>query len=243
VRPTMRLDENSDVIIPVTTHNDKTYLMAVVALRTCQASTKARIWAFINNSPPSTLRNRLISQCAMLGISTVDWQRPFSLSKIFNKGLDMTNGEYIAYGTSDVIFYPDWFEKIISLWKESPDYFCLVNYSFDDLKMPCTKNHTEEIRKIQNTHNPSSGVTIFKRASGWRWDEKITLWEIDTDLNLFLERNRLKAGYCLNARCDHLINCVKDQIPESWGLSNNPRAYVEKKYGLEKPVNGSMDKT
>lgn len=226
---------DADVIIPVTTHSDLTYLMAVVALRTCQASTTARIHAYINNSPDGTLRNRLINQCAMLGIYTYDWQRPFSLSKIFNHGTDHTKGEYIAYGTSDVIYYPNWLENIIDLWKENPEYYCLVNYSFDDLPRSCSQNHVQPIRQIRDTWNPSSGVTIFKRASGWRWDEHFRLWEIDTDVNWHMERNRLKAGYCLNARCDHLVSCIKDVVPGSTGMETNPTEYVHRKYGMPLP--------
>lgn len=229
----MTLD--ADVILPITTATDQTYLMATVALRTCRASTSARILAFLNNSPPSPLRERIINQCQMLGIGMVFWDKPFSLTKIFNAGTGLTRGEFIAYGTSDVIYFPNWFENIVELWRENPEYFCLVNYSFDDLNMPCVQHSVVNERRIEHTGNPSSGVTIFKRSSNYVWDENFSCWEMDADLFYYLVHHKLKAGYCLDARCDHLINGVKSLVGGNW---ENPKAgeYLRAKWGLLEPA-------
>lgn len=223
---------NADVIIPVTTASEWSYLMAVVALRTCQASTSARIWAYLNNSPASRNRDRLEAQCRMLGITLVDWPHRFSLSKIFNDGLDRTHGEFIAYGTSDVLYFKDWFENIVDLWREFPGYFTLSNWTFDDQNMPCVQHEIVNQRRIIQTGNPSAGVNVFRRDSGWRWDENFELWEIDADLFYHLERNHLKAGICLNARCDHLIEGVRRFVPQGTPASVDASAYLKRKWNL-----------
>src|SRR6185295_4296657 len=226
----MSLD--ADVIIPVTTATEETYHMAVMALRTCQASTTARVWAYINNSPPSVRLDRLRNQCEMLGIGVRMWDGPFSISKIFNDGTRTTTGEFIAHGTSDVIYFPNWLENIVDLWRENPDYFTLCNWIFDALNMPCVQHRIVNERRIIHTGNPSAGVNVFRRRDGWMWDEAFDLWEIDADLFYFLERNHLKAGICLNARCDHLIEAVRKHAPQGPATDFNPTAYLRKKWGL-----------
>jgi len=223
---------DADVIIPVTTATEASYYMSVMALRTCQASTTARVWAYINNSPTGGWRDRLQAQCRLLNINVVVWHGPFSISKIFNHGLDSTTGKHIAYGTSDVIYYQNWLENIVELWDSNPDYFTLSNWSFDDLNMPCVQHSIVNEARIIHTGNPSAGVNVFKRSTGYRWDENFSLWEIDADLFYYIKTNKLKAGICLNSRCDHLINAVRPFVPQGPTPDINPTEYLRKKWKL-----------
>jgi len=223
---------SADVIIPVTTGSETAYMMAVMSLRTCHASTKANIWAYINNSPDDALRARLVNQCHMLGINVVMWPGPFNIAKIFNDGFDRSKGDYIGFGTSDVIYYDHWLENIIELWEENPEYFILSSWSFDDLATPCARNHIVNRREIVHTGNPSAGVLVFKRSSQYRWDENFELWEIDADLFYHIERNKLKAGICLNARCDHFIEGVRRFVPHGPKPEVEPTLYLRKKWNL-----------
>ena len=75
-------------------------------------------------------------------------------------------------------------------------------------------------------------LNVFRRRDGWMWDEAFDLWEIDADLFYHLERNHLKAGVCLNARCDHLIEAVRKHAPQGPETGLNPTAYLRKKWGL-----------
>ena len=224
---------DADIILPITTATEFSYLMAVVALRTCQASTTARIHAYINNSPPSIKRERMETQCRMLGIRVVDWPGRFNIAKIFNHGLDHTSGEYICYATSDVIFFPNWLDNIIELWEENPEYFTLCNWSFDDLNMPCVQHEIVNERRIIHTGNPSAGLNCFRRKDGWRWDENFELWEIDADLFYHLQRNKLKAGVVLSARADHLIEGVRKFVPQGTPAEINPTEYLRRKWSLK----------
>lgn len=234
---------DADVILPVTTASEFNYIMATMAIRTCRASTDARIIVMLNNSEDGSLWNRVVKQCSLLGIECCYVPGPFNIAKIFNNGASLGVGKYIAYGTSDVIYYPGWLENLISLWEKEPDYFALCTYSFDDLNMPCVSHEIVNEPRIVQTHNPSSGVIVIKRESNYVWDEQFPLWEIDADFLYYLEHNKLKAGYCLNARADHLIGCVRNHIDlkKHFGMKNDgdffggPRIRLEKKWGLERP--------
>lgn len=206
----MTLD--ADIILPVTGANPIAYHMATMAIRTCRASTSARLTVLINNTPDGRIRERLMTQCLLLGASHAYLDGPFNIAKAFNLGAQMATGKYIAYATSDVIYYPNWLENIVELWEEQPEWFALCSYSFDDQNMPCSKPNTAPERRIEQTANPSSGVIVLKRGSRYSWDEQFPLWEIDADFLYYLESKALKAGCVLNARCDHLVDGVKAHL-------------------------------
>lgn len=229
---------DADVIIPVCATNHHCHNFAMVAMRTCRASTSARILILGNNTPDPTRREALKKECEYLGMAWHYVEGPFSISKAFNLGTRMTQGKYIAYGTSDVIYFPNWLENIIELWEQNPQYFCLCNYSFDLNNNPCVSRQMFPEKRIINTHNPSSGVMVLKRENGYQWDESFALWEIDTDFQMYIQKNGLKAGYCLNARCDHLVDGVKCNVDyqTNMGLTSDQfygesKAKIKEKWG------------
>jgi len=237
---------NADVILPLCASNEASLYVSLVGLRTCQASTTARILVLCNNTKeePFPWRRRIQENCEALGVRFHYVEGPFNIAKIFNLGTSMTKGDYIAYATADVIYYPNWFENIVDLWQDEPDYWTLSNYSFDTRIMPCVKRHTLPERKIVQTGNPSAGLNVFKRSSKYMWDEQFPLWEIDADLHYHLAHYGLKAGICLNARADHMIQGIRPHIDYAvnFGISDadkefftEPRIKLEKKWGLERP--------
>ena len=229
---------DADIILPVCATNSHCHLLASMAMRTLRASTDARIIVLANNTPDESRRFALERECGLLGLDYLYVGGPFSISKLFNEGAAMGMRKYIAYATSDVIYFPGWLDNIIELWEMSPDYFALCSYSFDINNNPCARQSVEPIKLVQNTHNPSSGVIVLKRESGYKWDETFPLWEIDTDFLYYVEAHNLKCGYCLNARCDHLIDGVKAHIDlaVNFGLTSDQfykdsKAAVRKKSG------------
>lgn len=212
--------------------------MAKIALRTCRASTDAPMIVLANNSPEPRLRDDIFKECHALGIDYCYLDGPFNIAKAFNYGASRTGGKYIAYGTSDVIYYPGWLDNIIKSWEQYPDYFALCNYSFDMAHNPCTRQCVEPLNVIKHTANPSAGIIVLKRSSGYQWDEQFPLWEIDADFLYHLEANNLKAGYCLNARCDHLVDGVKAHLDllENFGQTSDQfyrdsKAKIKAKWG------------
>jgi len=235
---------NADVILPLCACNDASLYVSLVGLRTCQASTAARILVLCNNTPVDPWRNIIEENCRLLGVRFHYVEGTFNIAKIFNLGTRMTTGAHIAYCTADVIYFPNWFENIVELWAEHPEFFTLTNYSFDTREMPCVKHHTRPEREIIHTGNPSAGLNCFKRASGYVWDEQFPLWELDADLFYFLERNKLKAGVCLNSRADHMVQGIRPHIDYNvnFGITDAnsefftlPRRRLEKKWGLGRP--------
>lgn len=231
---------NADVILPLCASNDASLYVSLVGLRTCQASTNARVWVMCNNTTEPWL-TIIRENCEMLGVNFRYVDGPFNIAKVFNLGTRLTYGDYIAFATADVIFFPRWFENIVELWEENPEYWTLTNYSFDTRNMPCVKHDTTPERRIVQTGNPSAGINVFKRSSGYVWDEQFPLWEIDADLHYHLAHYGLKAGVCLNARCDHMIEGIRPHIDynKNFGITDAdkeffraPRKRLEAKWGL-----------
>jgi len=230
---------NADVIIPLCACNHPTLYVSLVAIRTCQASTKARILVMCNNTPPD-YRKIIEENCRLLGVQFHYVNGPFSISKTWNIGTAMTTGEFIAYASADVIYFPNWFENIVDLWREHPEYWLLTNYSFDWRNIGgCCKTNVKEERKIVDIWNPCSGLNVMKRSNGYLWDEQFPLWELDADLLYHLERNKLKAGVCMNARADHMIDGIRNHIDyaKHFGTDTKefftaPRRLLEIKWGL-----------
>lgn len=203
------------IVIPATTPNAAAYAMSATAIRTCRASTDTPMLVLHNTTPEGPWRDRFRKECELLDIQYQYVPGFFSISKCFNLGTQMTTGKYVALGCADVVYYPHWLENIVELWEENPEYFCLCNYTFDsDGGHPCARTSTVPIRAILPSANPSSGVIVMKRENGYVWDEHFALWEMDADLFYYLEANKLKAGVCLNARCDHMICGNRNLISE-----------------------------
>lgn len=226
------------VIIPVTSRNLHAHIMAKVAIRTCRASTDAQIMVLANNTPEASWRDEIRQECILLGVQYRYMEGVFNIAKAFNFGASQTTGAFIAYGTSDVIYYPGWLENILALWKVYPHYFALCNYSFDTKNNPCARQQVEPLAKIQHTANPSAGVIVLRRSNGYQWDDQFPLWEIDADFLYYLEANNLKAGYCLNSRCDHLVDGIKPTLDyeECFGQTGDQfyresKARVKAKWG------------
>lgn len=226
----MSLD--ADVILPLCACNDASLYVSLVGLRTCQASTSARILVMCNNTPVDPWRTIIEDNCRLLGVRFHYVEGPFNIAKIFNLGTRMTTGAYICYATADVIYFANWFENIVELWEEHLEYFTLTNYSFDTREFPCVKHHTTPERKIIHTGNPSAGLNVFKRSSGYVWDENFALWEIDADLHYFLRDHKLKAGVCMNARCDHLVEGVRRFMPHGPAPDVDATKYLRAKWSL-----------
>lgn len=235
---------DSAVILPLCAHEVNSLNMSLTALRTCAASTTAKILVICNNSEGEFLE-AIKSNCDALGAAFHYWEGPFNISKIYNLGTQMTQGKYIAYGSADVVYYPNWLENIIALWERNPKYYCLCGWSFDHRPIPCTQQLVKYQNIIAPTHNPSSGVLVFKRESNFQWDENFMLWEVDCDIYIMLERTGRKAGIAMNARCDHLCGGMRGtpnfDYNKSFGITNaeeqfykDPRRYLEKKWGLAK---------
>lgn len=236
---------NSDVILPLCASNDASLYVSLVGLRTCQASTSARILVLCNNTPEPWL-TVIRENCEMLGVAFRYVDGPFNMAKTFNLGTRLTYGDYISFASADLIYFPNWFENIVDLWQENPQYWTLCNWTLDrDAGHPCARRDVVHERRIVDTGFPSAGQNVLKRSSEYVWDEQFPFWELDADMHYYMQRNNLKAGYCLNARCDHMIQGIRSQIDyrKNFGIENidneffkTPRKLLEKKWGLSAPV-------
>lgn len=219
---------NADVILPVSSSTPMRWTLSMVAMRTLHANTPGvRIIVIDTTREPSDLRVR--NECRALGVEYLEWKQEFSITKIFNMAQEIGDGKYVVFATADTIFYPDWLMNLVKIWDENPQYFCLAPCTFDPRGNPCSMQTVKSQWKIVETAHPSAGVIVFRRDNLFQWDEQFPLWECDSDLTLYMERNGLKAGYCLNSRVDHLIN--------GFDTPHDPlaRRKLEAKWNLPRP--------
>lgn len=213
---------NSDVILPVTVPNAYLWYVAQAAIRTCRASTAARIWVMCNNSPDLNLRAQLEKDCQMLGVNFNYYDVPWNMNRFYNWGMEMVEGDYVAVGQQDLLFYPNWFENIAAAWEKEPDYFLVIPYSMDRTPKAWTRiQENYESLPLRRCHDVTSGVTVFRRKDGYRYDEQFADWEQDADLQYYCQNHGLKCGVCLNARVDHLIQTVRSEIDMSATIGVN----------------------
>jgi glycosyltransferase involved in cell wall biosynthesis len=167
-----------------------------------------------NNTPAENLRDALKSTCELVGATWTYTEGTFSQSKFWNRGADMTKGDYIAYFNSDVIFYQNWFENLVACWESDPQFWTVAPYSLDFRNYPCVSHTPDPVPRIVQTHNPAGGGIVFRRKDNFRWDERFPFWEMDADITYMLDRSegKLKGGVCYASRVDHFCRGCVSQI-------------------------------
>jgi len=206
---------DADIILPVTSANHRTFGYAMATISSCRETTAGRIFVMDNNSHGSRWTESLQYACnEMVDVRYEYFPQKFSTPKFFNIGLDKTNGKYIAYGSSDLIFHPHWLENIIELWEEQHQWFCLAPFQLGSEGMSCGRVTDTLEKRIIQTHNVACGIAVFRRSDGYHWDEQFP-YQCDSDLVYHAEANNLKMGYCCNARVDHLIGRIRGNINQT----------------------------
>jgi glycosyltransferase involved in cell wall biosynthesis len=206
---------DATVILPVTSANEQTFNYALTTIKSCHDTTKGRIFVMDNNSHGSSWTEVLKKECEAMGVRYEYFPQQFSTSKFFNMGLDQTSGKYIAYGSSDLIFHtPSWLENIIELWEEQPEWWCLAPFQLGSEGMSCGRSSATLEKRIVRCHNVACGICVMKRENGYRWDEQFP-FQVDSDQVYHAEANKLKMGYCCNARVEHLIGRIRGSIDQT----------------------------
>lgn len=229
-----------DIILPVTTPNSLLYHLAQVAIRTCAATIGEhdRLHVMLNNTPNNQDRKTIQKMCKLLGAFYKYVDGPYSNSKFWNRGLDETQKELIAWANQDCIFFPGWCEAMKKGFKDDPTWFALWPYSFhtEDQGLAYCMNHRPEDRIIE-THHPAT-LLMMQRKDGFRWDENLSFWEMDRDIMEYAKKHQKRMGLVRNARVDHFGSTVSGNINfnEHFGEAFNDhcgraKSYVINKYG------------
>jgi hypothetical protein len=127
-----------------------------------------------------------------------------------------------------VIFHQRWLEEIILCWEKQPEYWMICPWGFYVKNYPCCKQDLRSKREVIACGHPGA-VTVFKRSTGWQWDEQFPLWELDADMVCHSQKNQLKMGLCLSSRVDHLVTAV------------NPLIDMQAHYGPQKGTMGATE--
>lgn len=228
----MSVESESQVIIPVVGSCRQNFDASMVALRTCRATTSAKM-LIIGNNCTEEYRHDFEVTCEALGCEWRFVPGPFNCPKTFNDGLDSTTGPFVAMAGCDTIFYPAWFSNLIRLWQQNPGFFALAPISFHP-RIPHLRQYvTGPENRILEEHAHCPGCQVFKRSNGYRYDEQAG-WEIDSDLHQYIMRNQLREGVCLNSRVDHVGQIRETLPPRVWKTPAHfdCHDYFMKKWGL-----------
>jgi hypothetical protein len=204
---------NATVIMPGSCRNHKLFEICSKAVKTCHQTCRANL-IFLDNNAGGGYSEAFSRLLPILGYQYEYIKEPFNISRFLNLGASMANTEYIVYSNADVVFYPDWLENIIELWKENPEFYSMHPYSFHKTHEGlCFRSDTEpEKRVVRCDHPGGSGVTVMRKKDGHIWDEKFGYWEQDVDYWKWMKQNGKIAGVCYNSRVDHLIEGIIKEI-------------------------------
>lgn len=153
-----------------------------------------------------------------LGGTYLYWEDSFHMTKYYNRFSDITQSEFVIFGTADVIFYQHWLAVMLQDFKKNPNLMSLHPYSFSP-KWALGPTYRHDGMKgvgVAELTQPSMHVSLFKRSNLFRWNEDLPFYESDTDYYRTLEKNGLKAGVSLAARVDHLGNLIKENSDNAW---------------------------
>lgn len=201
---------DADIIIPVAAFTLGTFHCSSVAIRTCAATTNARIRVLGNNTQ-EPWRSELSGLSTSLGCQweyLSEHDGNLNMSKMYNDAMRKSKAKYICYCQADLIFYPHWLDNMIALWEQQPDYFLLAPYSFAHHKPVKPEAKIADIYP----HASNSGVLAYKVADGYLYDERFAAWENDSDAYWYIKSKNLKYGLCLNSRVDHLGQAFFSQL-------------------------------
>ncbi len=209
---------DASVILPMTACSPFMEYVNQVCLRTLRESTDAEVLVLLNNTPDPAKIATFEKLCGVLGFRFEHIPGTFSQSRFWNYGIDHTSGSYVVFGNMDLIFYPDWLDHILELWREEPDYWAIWPWSFNVVDMGLAYRPQRGLeRRIISTHHPAVAL-VMRRSDGYRWDEQFPLWEMDADFMHHCTRHQLKTGLCMWSRVDHIHNTVSSNVDISTHL-------------------------
>ncbi len=228
------------IIFPMTTSSDFLWLLNSVCLRTCRATAPdAEILVLANNSPPSGYVDDLKKQCELLNIRYHHEDGVFNMARYYNLGTRMTTGEYVVYGSADLIFYAGWCDKLLEAFKTRPNYFSLSPWTFHpDHGGVGYKANQEHQDEVVTTHWVATGAPMMRRDLGYVYDERFADWEMDVDYHNWAKAAGLPLGVVMNSRVDHFISIVRGRVDigVNYGdadYQSKASAYLKQKWNMQ----------
>ena len=110
-------------------------------------------------------------------IKTIHLSDDFNYNKFANIGASKCHSEWICIANNDLIFYPDWFEKIL------------------EAQYPICSPRCPDDKRQKDVHYNEVGEQVGRHLSGWCFVIKRSLWEqiggFDEDFSFWCADNSL----------------------------------------------------
>lgn len=205
---------NTVIIMPARCGNAQLTLMLKYALATCKASCDARVMVLDDLGIPENFASEMRAYCATLGYEyrQLNFPRPFSIGRYWNYGAQNSTEEFICYANADVVFFPGWLDHIRQAFAATGDRYCTIQpYSWHPTEQGKI-NYQVQIPlepKLVECDHPSCHAGVWRRRSGYVWDEGYSVSEDDCDFWMYMRYHKLKAAIHYGSRVDHLIGQIR----------------------------------
>ncbi len=131
----------------------------------------------------------------------------FNFHRNLNRGLEKSEGEYIAFCNNDLMFHEDWFTQILSIAEDKS----LKAFSPVDPKEPKLPH------RVTSNFEYMEGYEIQKFFKGWcfvvrssvfrttgNFDERFNFYFADNDFIMTLKKYHLRHVAVMNSKVEHL---------------------------------------
>ena len=212
--------------------------------------------SFVKNTPPecelliiennskfenhSTWKNYVESK----NIKFIFVDGEYNMNRFYNIGTQMTESEYVMYTNSDLIYYDNWHDNLISWYSKIENLFCISPFSkafdwdnSDDVlnKRSIYRKNLNYIEDFYSTVHIGGWFSCFPRKENWIWDENFKAHYQDADMvksieKICLEKNKI-SGFTLNSRVDHLLGGTAKNADVADFYTMEGRNEMTKKWG------------
>jgi hypothetical protein len=168
----------------------------------------------------------------------------FNMNKYYNDGTKMSNGEYVMYTNSDLLYHENWYENLISWYDKIDNLFSITPFSkaldWDDsydvlYDRSVYRKNLEYKTEFYDTIHLGGWFCCFPRTANWIWDENFKAHYQDADFVKSLEReaivNKKVCGVALNSRVDHLLGLTAKNTDGNNYYTMEGRIEMVKKWG------------
>ena len=135
----------------------------------------------------------------------------FNFHKFLNIGIKSSKGEYIALCNNDLIFYKDWFYKIMQVKKQNPT---IKSFSPSNKINDCTITKSFELGYKVRTHVMGwclvADRTLFSKIGFL--DETFDFSFADNDYAMTLKKYNIKHALVCDSKVEHLDKKVSIKI-------------------------------
>ena len=169
----------------------------------------------------------------------------FNMNRFYNIGTAITQKEYIMYCSSDLLFYPQWYENLLSWYDKIDNLFVATpfakvvnNEEWIEVENDYSvyRKNIDYVDRFIDTIHIGGWFSCFPRKFNWTWDEKFKAHYQDADMVLTIEKMRKKdatliTGCAYNSRVDHLVGATAVNSPNADYYTLSGREEMIKKWG------------